>query len=166
MLRALRAGIRVLDWPWGIWGGLYICCIPLFAWIFAYKLPSHSFYHATLQHEPEIRERFTEALEHLSQDYSEARQYDDSCKEVSFSSSVESESLRIDGDDVSFTSRIVIGRSDSGGPNYRLLPRVHFSLARSFDLPHRLSPSKGRGTRFEELRIEGLSDYAYGSHLG
>jgi hypothetical protein len=49
MLRALRAGIRILDWPWGIWGGLYICCIPLFAWIFAYKLRSHSFYHATLR---------------------------------------------------------------------------------------------------------------------
>lgn len=142
------------------WGVLYLLAIPGFALLFQAQ-PTGSFFHATLQHEPNVQEQLRTVLQKLWDESSHpGPKGDGECKSITpFVKSVTPNSLRIEGDDVSFSGSYVLGAWPS---EYLVEPRIHFSLERDFDLPYRLPPGKGRGRIFKELRVEGIETSPWG----
>jgi hypothetical protein len=147
------------------WASLYLLAIPLFAWIFDCILPAGSFFHSTLQHEPEIRKRSEILAQDIWKGYSSPGPKDDEeCQSIApVARSVNPDSLKIDGDDVSFSASYYLGVWPS---TYSVQPSIHFSLARNFDLPQRLPPGKGRGMIFKEVRVEGIQPSPWAGSKG
>jgi hypothetical protein len=158
--RTVKKLAVVLDKP-SLWGILYLLAFVLYALIFQYWLPEKSFFHATLQHEPKVQERSTKVLQKLWSDYSHlGPKKDGDCESLSpLAKSINLNSLRMDGDDVSFSAIYILGVWPT---EYSIEPRIHFSLERNFDVPYRLPPGKGRGAVFKELRVDGVDTSPWG----
>jgi hypothetical protein len=150
--------------PW-FWATLYLLWIPLYALLYECGLPEKSFFHATLQHEPEVQERARSVLKQLWESYSTSGPSDTGeCQSLSPAvHSVDLDSLRIDGDDVSFFAAFYLAAARK--ESYQVTARVHFSLERNFDLPYRLPPGKGRGTVPKEVRLDGIEANPWGKPI-
>jgi hypothetical protein len=143
-------------------GALYLLALPFYALIFQIVLPERSFFHATLQHEPKVQERSERVLKEIWDGYVRpGPRADGDCESLSpLAKSVNLDSLRIEGDDVSFSAIYGLGVWPT---EYRIVPRIHFSLERNFGIPYRLPPGKGLGSVYKEVRVDGAETSPWGT---
>ena len=149
---------NILNWPPGVWGLLYFLAIPAYAAIFHFVLPEKSFYHATLRYEPETQERARRILTKIWEDYQHPGpdQYGPCAKFEPFAQKAVPDSLRIDGDDVSFS--IVFLAGDFKRHPCHITTSCSFSLSQDVTAPH-MPPGKGRGRKYKQLTLDNLAAY-------
>lgn len=140
-----------------LWGGLFILVFALYALIYE-LLPDRSFFHATLQYEPEVRQKAQAALDELGESVSPSDRGD--CAALApVLLHIDNQSLQVLKYDFSFTATFLV--RSGPGKTYEIQPRIHFPLDRRFDLPYRLPPGNSLGTIYRQLRIEGIDTSAW-----
>ena len=118
-----------------------------------------SFYHSTAQYEPFVRSESNRLLGRLWTDYIHVGADDQGpcAKFAPFARRPVDQSLRINGDEVSFSMSFLIGGGIGRG--YQIQPTMRFSLTQNLDVPQRLPPGKGRPDHYKELIIGDLPVY-------